>query len=101
MKVDDNRSPPCMEAESLLNLELVVSPGLASQLAQGLPVSTYGALDLENLHTYPSFMWVLGIQTPLLILAQKGLYQLSHLPSPHKLILIKENYRNDSCHGMM
>lgn len=95
MKVDDNRSPPCMEAESSLNLELVVSPGL------GLPVSTYGALDLENLHTYPSFMWVLGIQTPLLILAQKGLYQLSPLPSTHKLILIKENYRNDSCHRMM
>lgn len=50
MKVDDSRSPPCVEPESSLSAELAVSAGLARQLVQGFPVSTHWALDLESLH---------------------------------------------------
>lgn len=74
-------SDPHVRPSLSLNPELMDSANLASRFAPGNQFLLPECWVIGGCHDCLAFVWILGVQTWVLILGWKVLYLLSHLPS--------------------
>lgn len=75
----------------LLNLKLMDSSKLATQIAWGFPSCFLSIGIIGGLHAHLAIRWVLGSQTQVLMFTWQELCLLNHLTNSHAVILLWEN----------